>query len=253
MGLLLGLLPLPAGGCNISCACSTPPTHPPGWTPWPVDAGQAADTASRLTGADMQHGWSYEVTVSGKPAYETEATAAIAFVDAYSGAVLEAVIEDQMPDSGATVVSADAARAAAESFLAGGNISSAGLTEAAQIVDQPPVAFFDVTWTEPGASTPVLEILVNSSSGVAFAYRDDRTGFDLSIPVIGHSAAMKLAAASTYSGNATPDPEDQPQPEAMGLEANFAAGNSHDWVWHVQFPNGGLAVDATTGAVWPAY
>ena len=232
-----------------ACGCASTPTHPPGWTPWPVSRDQAAETASRLAGVSV-HDWSNELTVSGRPLYEAQGTTAIAFVDADSGAVLEVVIEDQLPVSDATVVSIEAARATAESFLARGNIGPSGLAEAARLVRQATVAYFDITWTEPGATTPGLEVLVNPSSGGVFGYRELRTGFALAMPVVGHAAAMRLAGVSTYAGGATPDPADQPLPEFEALDVNFNATDGHEWTWSVTFPGGLVMVDAVEGEAW---
>jgi hypothetical protein len=231
------------------CGCAATPTHAPGWTPWPISRDQAAETASRLASVSVRD-WSYDLTISGRPLIEAQGLTAVAFVDANSGAVLAAVIEDRLPDSGKTLVSSDAARGTAEAFLAGGSISPTGLTETTQLIQRASVAFYDVIWTAPGAARPGLEVLVNPSSGAAFAYRDLRTGLELSVPVIGHKAAMSLAGASSHANHETPNPADQPQPEFMGLDVSLGAADGHAWLWSVSFPHGSVQVDAETGEVW---
>ena len=46
VALLLGLLPLTAGACDISCACASTPD--PNWTPPPVSAQDAATATAKF-------------------------------------------------------------------------------------------------------------------------------------------------------------------------------------------------------------
>jgi hypothetical protein len=246
----LAVVALPVGlGALVppACGCLSTPTHPPGWTPWPVSDDQAADTASRLAGVSVRTR-TYEITLSGRPLIEAQGITAVAFVDANSGAVLATVIEDRLPDSGTTLASTEAARSAAEAFLAAGRISPTGLTEATELVKRASVAFYDVTWTSPDANKPRLEVLVNPASGAVFAYRDLGSGLELSIPVLGYKAAVRLVAASSYANGETPDPANQPQPDLMDPSLN--AANGHDWSWDVSLSHRFVEVDAETGVLW---
>ncbi len=247
--VVLAVVSLPVGlGLLIppACGCLATPTHPPGWTPWPVSDDRAADAASTLAGVDVR-AWKYEITVSGKPVIEAQGDTAVAFVDADSGAVLAAVIKDRLPNSEAVVVDADAALGAARSFLARGGISTTGLTDAAGPIKRASVALYDVTWSAPAAAKPSLEVLVNAESGSVFAFRDLRNGLEISVPIVGHQAAMKLAGASS---GATANPADQPHPEFMGLDGYPGDPSGHDWSWVVSLPQGPVQVDAETGEVW---
>jgi hypothetical protein len=249
--VMLAVVSLPVGfGLLIhpACGCLATPTHPPGWTPWPVSDDRAADAASTLTGVDVRT-WKYEITVSGRPVIEAQGVTAVAFVDADSGAVLAAVIKDQLPNSEAAAVDENASRNAAQSFLARGGISPTRLTEAANLIKRATVAFYDVTWSALGADKPRLDVLVNAESGAVFAFRDLTTGLELSVPIVGHMAAMRLAAASSAE-HATPDPSNQPQPEFMGLGGYPGDPSGHDWSWDVSLPQRSVQVDAETGEVW---
>jgi len=249
--VVLAVVALPVGfGLLIhpACGCTATATHAPDWTPLPVSDRQAEDAASRLAGVDVRT-WAYVITVSGRPIFEAQGTTAVAFVDADSGAVLAAVIKDQLPNSQATVVAEDAVRLSAQSLLARGSISPATMTEAAELIKRASVAFYNVTWTLPAGTEPSLEVLVNAESGAAFAFRDLRTGLELSVPIVGHKAAMRLAGASSYAEQATPNPSDQPLPEFRGLDGYPGAASGHDWSWTVSLPPGPVQVDAETGEV----
>ena len=72
------------------------------------------------------------------------------------------------------------------------------------------MAYYDVTWSAPGAGKPALEIRVNASSGAVFAYRDLRAGIELTAPNVGYAAAIRLAEESAYaSGEVAYTPEMQ--------------------------------------------
>jgi hypothetical protein len=250
MALGLGGLILVAGFIvPPACGCAATPTRPPGWTPWPVSLDQAVDTASRLTDSRIERGWTYERTISGRPMYQAQGLASVAYVDAGSGAVLEAIIEDQLPETDATPVSISSARSAAESFLARSGADAASLAEGARLIHGPITAYYDVTWTGNGAVKPSLEIFVNSSSGRVFAYRDLRTGLELAVPVIGQAEAVTLAGGSDPAGGVSPNPGENSEP-FQHLYDGFDGQTAHQWHWEVYFPDGLIGVDAETGEVW---
>jgi hypothetical protein len=235
-------------GSGCGCA-ATPSPRPPGWTPTPpppVSPSDAAARASKFAGVSMEPSPDW-TTVAGRPISEPTGNGAIGFVDGDTGAVLEVVMENQLPVSDATSASADAARGAAETVLARGGVTTVGLTESAKLVRRASVAFYDLTWSEPGAAIPALEVLVNSSSGAVFAYRDLRSGVDLSAPVFGYAAAASLARASSYASGETPDAAGSVDSD---MQVDLGSPDGHMWTWTVVFPDGVLFVDAETGDVW---
>jgi hypothetical protein len=128
-------------------------------------------------------------------------------------------------------------------------VSTDGFTAQTQLVHRASVAFYQVTWSAPGAGTPALEIRVNASTGAVFAYRDLTSDVELTAPILGHGAAMRLAGESTYASGETPTAEESPGPD---VQLNLRAPDGHEWTWMVGFPDGVLFVDAVTGEVWVA-
>jgi hypothetical protein len=231
-----------------SCACaSTPTPHPPGWTPTApprVSAQDAAITAARFSGVPMKApDW---VTVAGRPVYEVQGDGAIGFVDGTTGAVLEMVIENKMPNSDTASVSVEAAGSAAREFLSLGGVTIDGPDATTQLVHRAPVAFYDLTWSGAGAAGPDLEVFVDPATGTVFAYRDLRTGVQLTVPVLGFEAAMDLARESNLAAGETPNPVDQQSAE---FPAWVDPLDAKSWTWMVGFPDGYLTVDAATGDV----
>jgi len=58
--MLLALLPVSVGGCNITCGCASTPD--PNWTPPPITAEEAAVYAAKAAGvpvmtAQLAAGW----------------------------------------------------------------------------------------------------------------------------------------------------------------------------------------------------
>lgn len=259
--VLLVLLPIvivSAGAIGVgyivgpACGCSSNPSpHPPGWTPTPpppVSANDAATRASKLSGVSMTPNPDW-ATIAGTPVSEPKGEGTLAFVDGNSGTVLEVVVENQLPDSDAASVSTDAARGAAEAFLSRGGVTTDGLTAQTQLVHRASVAFYDLTWSAADSAKTALEVRVNSASGAVFAYRDLRSGVEVTAPILGHGAAMQLAAASSYASGESPMAEESPGPD---VQLDLGAPDGHEWTWPVVFPDGVLFVDAVTGDVWVA-
>jgi len=227
-----------------ACGCAATPTpRDPNWTPTPpppVSPEDAAVRASRFAGVNLTPNLDW-TSVAGRPLSEPYGGGAIAFVDGNTGAVLEVVLEKQLPDSDTASVSAEAALGTAEAFLSRGGATADGLAAQTQLVHGASVAYYDVTWSAPGAGKTVLEIRVNASSGAVFAYRDLRSGIELSAPIVGRNAAIRLAQESTYASGETPD---GPEMQSPDLQAYLDS-----WTWTVGFPDGVLFVDAVTGEV----
>ncbi|MGZ6267315.1 MAG: hypothetical protein ACXWNR_01965, partial [Candidatus Limnocylindrales bacterium] len=174
--MLLALLPVSVGGCNITCGCATPAD--PNWTPPPVTSDQAAVYGAKAAGVPVMS-IGFQGQVFGRQLYETTAPNALALVDAESGMVLEVVLTDRMP-SDATVAAGSNPEPAAEAFLGGVGLSAEGLTESAQLMQQAGVAYYDVTWKDPGATAmPKVQVLVNASTQAAFAFVDLRAQLNL--------------------------------------------------------------------------
>ncbi len=229
---------------ETACGCaSTPSPHPPGWTPTPappVSPEDAAARASRIAGVMMTPAPDW-ATIEGMPMSGPRGDGAFAFVDGNSGTVLEVVLDKQLPDSDTVSVSSDAASSAAQTFLSRGGVTTDGLAAQTTLALRASVAYYDVTWSAPGASKPALEIRVNASSGAAFAYRDLRAGIELTAPNVGHAAAVRLAEESAYAlGEVAYTPEMQ-DPDLQAY--------ADSWSWMVVFPDGVLTVDAVSGLV----
>jgi hypothetical protein len=231
-----------------SCGCAATPTHGPNWTPTPrlpISADEAAARASRFAGTSFLPAPNWAL-ISGRFIYQPSGDGVFAFVDGNSGAVLEVVLEKQLPDSDTASVSAEAALGAAEAFLSRGGATADGLAAQTQLVRGAAVAYYDVTWSAPGAGKIALEVRVNASSRAVFAYRDLRSGTELTAPMVGHAAAIRLAQESIYASGETPDAPEMQDPD---LQAYLDSPDGHAWTWLVGFPDGVLFVDAVTGEV----
>jgi hypothetical protein len=226
-----------------ACGCAATPTHPPGWTPMappPVSPEDAAARASRLAGVSMTPARDW-MSIEGVPISGPRGEGAFAFVDGNSGTVLEVVLEKQLPDSDTVSVSTEAASSAAQAFLSRGGVTTDGLAAQTTLALRASVAYYDVTWSAPGAGKPALEIRVNASSGAAFAYRELRAGIELTAPNVGLAAAIRLAQQSTYASGETANAPEMQDPDLLAY--------ADSWSWMVGFPDGVLTVDAVTGAV----
>jgi hypothetical protein len=226
-----------------SCGCAATPTHGPNWTPTPrlpISADEAAARASRFAGSSMQPDPNWAL-ISGRFIYQPSGDGAFGFVDGISGTVIEVVLEKQLPDSDTASASADAALGTAEAFLSRGGVTADGLAAQAQFVHGASVAYYDVTWSAPGADKIALDVRVNASSGAVFAYRDLRSGIELTAPIVGRAAAIQLAQASTYASGETPDAPEMQSPDLQAY--------ADSWMWMVGFPDGVLYVNAVTGEV----
>jgi hypothetical protein len=228
------------GGCG--CA-STPTPYAGGPTPtrWPVSASQAAAGAQTFTGLSMTA--TGNEFIPGTPVYVLTTGTTYAFVDGESGRMLEVFLLDQMPDADGASVTPDDARAAAQTYLDHAGVQLAGMTATVQLRHQVSVAFYAVVWKESGEVSR-HQVLVNSSTGVLFAYAD--LGFapkhGLAIPIVGAAQAARLAQASALSfGEAADNP---PEFQIDGGASSTSAG-----IWTVGFNDGVLSVDAVTGQV----
>ncbi len=238
----LGVLILVAGFVvPPTCFCASTPTPDAGGptpTPWPISGRQASANALSFTGLSMpatENGF-------GEPMYALTDGTTYAFVDGWSGSVLEVFTLDRMPDPAAGGGDLDAALAAALSYLERAGMDLSGMTIVSQLRHVVSASFYAVVWTQADG-TLRHEVLVNPASGSVFAYSD--LGFSpkhgLGVPVIGASTATTLAQASPYSAGETASYP--PEFLLYGGDGN-AAGS-----WMVGFNDGVLSVDPVTGDV----
>jgi hypothetical protein len=192
--LLLFVLPLTVGGCNISCACTSTPD--PNWTPAPIGTGEAAIYGAKVAGVPAMTAERI-VGNEGRTFYRATAPNAIALVDGDSGIVVEVVLEDRMPDSNAVSISEAQAQTAAEAFMARVGMGTEGLTVSVAVTRHAGVAAYDVRWTEiGGVDVPKFEVLVNASTDAAFAYVDLRMQLSVTAPFVGRQKASELAISA---------------------------------------------------------
>jgi hypothetical protein len=229
VALLLGLLPLTAGACNISCACASTPD--PNWTPPPVSAQDAAKaTAAFAAGsAGTQPSGLEAALYSGQdhPLYVVSGPTVGAVVDARSGLVLEFVQVDALPDSSEVAISSAEAQARATSFLSDRGRDT-GILVATTALQGGATSPYVVTWSDKSGGAGQISVSVNPSSGTPFAFADQRFGVQFVPPSIGAAAARRLALAAVS------------MPGALVLANDFDFGLA-DATWQVS-----LGVPSTT-------
>ncbi len=240
--LLLGLLPLTAGACDIGCACALPPTRPPGWTPPPVseqDAATAtAEFAAGPTGT-QPGGLVAELTYSsdGHPVYTVVSPTVDAVVEAQTGLVVEFVLVDALPDSSVAAVSSAAAQARATSFLSDRSRDT-GILVATDTLQSGATSAYVVTWADKSGGAGQISVSVNPSTGTPFAFVDQRFGVQFVPPSIGAAAAGRLAlAAASTAGDVV-------------LSTDFQFGfDSASWSVTLGPPGAGASATPDHGAV----
>jgi hypothetical protein len=172
----------------------------------------------------------------------------VALVDAESGTVLEVVLTDQMPNDPAVSIASSDAQTAAEGFVQrNAGLSTEGFTVSVRVMHQAAVAAYEVDWNDP---TKFLA-LVNASSGVVFAFVDQRPQLNLTAPIVGQARATDAAiAAIGVPGEIVLSAE---------LGTDFGSGESQKWAWSIElgvpsatqadvYEHGALvSVDAVTG------
>jgi hypothetical protein len=198
VALLLGLLPLTAGACNISCACASTPD--PNWTPAPVSAQEAVAAAAKFaagtTGAQPS---SLQASLGNAgqdhPLYTVSGPTVGAVVDAQGGLVLEFVQVDALPDSNEVAVSSADALARATAFL-GDRWRDTGILVPTTTLQSGATSAYIVTWADQSGGAGQISVSINPSSGTVFAFVDQRFGVQFVPPSIGAAAAGRLALAA---------------------------------------------------------
>jgi hypothetical protein len=254
--ILVRLVPLLAGSILVAsallgasfvifaapgCACTSPPTHPPGWTASPPPAlsiVQAEEAASRVVGEPVRNPYHAWGEFDGAPVLMTRNVDAIAYVHGNTGAVLTVIYLNALPSDRENDLSGDIARAHAADWLARAGVPTAGMTATAESRRGGRITYFAVGWTPQGAAAPSVEVLINGISGDVFAYRDLRS-IAIPVPVIAQRTAVEFAEASPLSRG-----------EAASLGGNDdLVWDGEHWSWQVGFNDGTLSVDAETGEV----
>ena len=240
------------------CACAATPTpRDPNWTPTPpppFSPADAATRASKLAGVTLSATSDWQ-TLGGRPIAASTGSGVVAYVDGNSGAVLEIVFTDRLPNSDSVTVTADGAIAASEAFVSADGAATNGLTARADLLHRASLSYFGVAWAadasaapagstagaSAGARSATVELLVNATTGMVFAYRDLQSGAALTVPFVGHEAAIRLAEQSSYATGEAAAPDQSDETLMPGLDG--------PWTWMVGFQDGVLVVDAATGEV----
>jgi hypothetical protein len=220
-----------------SCACTFPPTHPPGWTPTPPPAlsiAQAEDIASHFAGQAMSSYGSWD-ELGGQPVLVTHGADAYAYVNGNTGSVLSAFFANELLTEPQATTSADDAVTAAERWLATAGVPTDGAAPSVQARSAANLPYFEVSWTQAGSAG--FEVLINAAGGDVFAYRDLRVS--MAVPLVGFRAASVLAERSPLAHG---------EPASPGDIDNLL-GDPSGWIWTIGFNDGALSVDAATGAV----
>ena len=195
----------------------------------PASAEQAVAAAKRVSGrSDLtasRHGSFYDADDSN-----TET-----LVDSLTGAVDEVVFVSDLPETGAVSVTADAAQAAAGTFMQKAGYSVTGLTVSVTQVQPAGVSSYQVSWKDPSASDDDFDVFVNAGSGAVFAFLDRRQGVGLVAPLMGQTAATNLATAAIRA------------PATLWSTATLSLGFDSDSTWGLTYG----VPDASPGAAGP--
>jgi hypothetical protein len=227
--MLLALLPVSVGGCNITCGCTSTPD--PNWAPPPVTSDEAAVYGAKFAGVPVMTA-QLAGGLAGRPFYEATAANAVALVDAESGMVLEVVLTDRMPDDDAVSITSGDAQTAAEAFVQRNTgLSTEGFTVSVRVMHQAGVAAYEVDWNDP---TKFLA-LVNASTGAVFEFVDLRTQLNLTAPIVGRARATETAIATIGV------PGEMVTSADLGLD--YGSGDAQVWAWSI-----GLGVPSATQA-----
>jgi hypothetical protein len=258
MAILLGVLACTAAvASQISsgCACTYPPTHPPGWTPSPsppvsISAAQAA--AARFTGVPMTASGSWR-DLPDRTVIEATGKSAYAVVDGFSGEVLQAVVLARIPEIDPASISASGAVAAATDFLTAAAVEAAGLTATASQLPQNLGTGFEVRFATSGAApADRYRVFVNGPTGQVFAFESGQ--WSGQVPVVGRAEAVRRAqAAIPEAGQVVLDAELVPDLSTGQLVWTWQIGlgvptGTEAQAGETVYSGGGyVTVDATSG------
>lgn len=227
--MLVALLPVSVAGCNVTCACTSPPD--PNWTAPPIGADEAAIYGAKAAGVPVMTA-QLAGALAGRQFYETTAANAVALVDAESGMVLEVVLTDRMPNDDTVSIASGDAQTAAETFVHGNTgLSTEGSTVSVRVMHQAGVAAYEVAWNDPTK----LQAFVDASTGAVFAFVDLRMQLNLTAPFVGRVRATETAIATIGVPGEIVTSAD--------LTIDFGSGDTQGWAWSI-----GLGVPSATQA-----
>jgi hypothetical protein len=195
----------------------------------PVSAEQAVAAAERVSGRS-------DLTASRYGSfYGADDSTTKTLVDSLTGAVDEVVFVSDLPETGAVSVTADAAQAAAGTFMQKSGYGVTGLAISVTQVQAADVSSYRVSWKDPSASDDDFDVFVNAGSGAVFAFLDRRQGVGLVAPLMGQTAATNLATAAIRA------------PATLWSTATLSLGFDSDSTWDLTYG----VPDSSPGAAGP--
>ena len=195
----------------------------------PVSAEQAAAAAERVSGrSDL-------TAIRSGSFYAADNSNTRTLVDSLTGAVDEVAFVSDLPETGAASVTADAAKAAAGTFMQKAGYGVTGLAISVTQVQAADVSSYQVSWKDPSASDDDFDVFVNAGSGSVFAFLDRRQGVALVAPLIGQTAATNLATAAIRA------------PTTLWSTAELSLGFDSDSTWSLTYG----VPDSSPGAAGP--
>ena len=195
----------------------------------PVSASAAVAAAERVSGRS-------DLTASRYGSFYSPGDSNTkTLVDSLTGAVDEVVFVSDLPETGGVSVTADAAQAAAGTFMQKAGYGVTGLAISVKQVQAADVSSYQVSWKDPSASDDDFDVFVNAASGAVFAFLDRRQGVGLVAPLMGQKAAMNLAAAPIHA------------PVTLWTTAELSLGFDSDSSWYLTYG----VPDSSPGAAGP--
>jgi len=195
----------------------------------PVSAEQAAAAARRVSGRS-------DLTASRNGSfYDADDSNTKTLVDSLTGAVDEVVFVSDLPETGPVSVTADAAQAAAGTFMQKAGYSVTGLSISVTQVQAAEVSSYQVSWKDPSARDDDYDVFVNAGSGAVFAFLDRRQGVALVAPLMGQTAATNVATAAIRA------------PARIWSRATLSLGFDSDSAWNLTYG----VPDSSPGAAGP--
>jgi len=234
MFVLLAVMPVAFGGCDIGCACTLPD---PNWTAQPVSADDSIAAAAKFAAGSSgtaPAGLTATLTSTGlsHPMYYVSGPTVAALVDSWGGLLLEYVDLGAVPDSTDSTITAAQAQATAASFLSDRGWYTGILVAEPELRPGGPTAAYVVRWVAAAGAAEQMSVWVNPATGKPFAYADQRYGVQLVPPSIGAAAAGRLAVAAVTT------------PGMTVVSADFHFGFDHP-AWSVVLESPAAAAGAT--------
>ena len=225
---------LPPATVGVEAATGEATIERPGTSP--ASAQCVAVSAEQVVAAAQRVSGRSDLTASPNGSfYSADDSDTKTLVDSLTGAVDEVVFVSDLPETGAVSVTADAAQAAAGTFMQKAGYSVTGLTVSVTQVQPAGVSSYQVSWKDPSASDDDFDVFVNAGSGAVFAFLDRRQGVALVAPLMGQTAATNLATAAIRA------------PATLWSTATLSLGFDSDSTWGLTYG----VPDASPGAAGP--